>query len=526
MAGFLNVYTISLFVALAGALFGFDIASVSGVVGTDQYKNFFGNPLGTRQGIITGAMALGSLVGALLSSFVGDRFSRKRSIQAGTILWCIGATLQSASTGVPMLIAGRATAGLCIGLTSALVPIYQSEIAPRKIRGRIIVFQFLAITFGIMIQYFIQYGCSFLKSNASFRAPWAIQATPAAILFIGLFWFPYSPRWLASVDRWDEALRVLAFLRTANTDTNDPLVIAEYREIEDQIRSEREKGSNTFRELFSKKIRKRLFLSMAIQVWSQLAGMNVMMYYTVYLLQSAGIANPRFLASVNYIVNFIMTIPCLVWIDKWGRRPSLLVGSIFMALWFFLIGGLLKRYGQPNPVTNQPYTWIIVGNRAATGAILAFSYCAVGTFAVSWAPISWIYPTEVAPVRVRAKSVALATAANWAANFVLGFAVPPMMRSINWRMYFLFGGFNIAAFIHVLFTLPETKLRTLEEMDEIFEHGEPLWKTFVAKGDTDRLDQLAREIEIGMLDDHPLSISRNFSELFRNFQFPFADFHS
>ncbi|KAK9312486.1 hypothetical protein V1524DRAFT_479184 [Lipomyces starkeyi] len=469
----LNVYTISTFVALAGTLFGFDIASVSGVVGTDQYKKFYGNPLGTRQGGITGAMAAGSFVGALSSSYLGDNW--------------LGAVNET---------------GLCIGLTSSLVPIYQSEIAPRKIRGRIVVFQVFAITWGILIQYFIQYGCSFLDSEAAFRIPWAIQVIPAVILFIGLFWLPRCPRWLANVNRWDEALRVLVFLRSAKGDINDPLVLAEYKEIEEQIRCEREENANSFRELFSRKIRKRLLLSAAIQMWSQLSGMNVLIYYTVYVLQSAGIANARLASSYQYIINIVMTIPCLAWTDRWGRRPSLLVGAIFMSIWLFLIGGLLQHYGEPNPVLNEPYTWIIIGHTAASRTILACSYLAVGTFAVAWAPISWLYPTEVAPLRVRAKSVSLATAANWATNFALGFAVPPLLRAIKWRLFFLFGSFNIAAFIHVLLAMPETKQRTLEEMDEIFEHGDPLWKSFRDERDTDRLERLAREIEMGILKAH------------------------
>ncbi|KAK9320917.1 general substrate transporter [Lipomyces orientalis] len=499
MVRLLNVYTISTFVALAGLLFGFDISSISGVVGTDQYKDFFGNPLGTRQGGITSGMAVGSLVGALSSSFVGDKFSRKIAIQCGAIFWCIGAAIQSASNGVAMLIAGRIVSGVCIGLTSSLVPIYQSEIAPRKIRGRIIVFQTLAITVGIMIQYFIQYGCSFIDSEAAFRIPWAVQAIPAIFLIIGLFWLPRSPRWLASVNRWDEALQVLAYLRTGIGDINDPLVLAEYKEIEDQIRTEREENSNSYRELFSRKIRKRLFLSMALQMWSQLSGMNVLMYYIVYVLKSAGIANTTLASSILYIINMVMTIPCLIWTDQLGRRPSLLVGAVFMSIWFFIIGGLLLQYGEPNPVANEPYTWIINENPAVSRTILAVSYLAVATFAVAWGPISWIYPPEVAPLRVRAKSVALSTAANWATNFALGFAVPPLLRSLKWGMFFLFGFFNIAAFINVLVAVPETKQRTLEEMDEIFEHGKPLWKSFTGMGDTNRLDRLAREIEMGHL---------------------------
>ncbi|KAK9249628.1 hypothetical protein V1507DRAFT_483437 [Lipomyces tetrasporus] len=398
MVRLLIVYTISTFVVLAGVLFGFDISSISGVVGTDQYRNFFGDPLGTRQGGITSGMAAGSLVGALSSSF----------------LWCIGAATQSASNGVAMLIAGRIVSGVCIGLTSSLVPIYQSEIAPHKIRGRIIVFQTLAITAGIMIQYFIQYGCSFIDSEAAFRIPWAIQAILAIFLIIGLF----------CVDRWDEALQVLAYLRTGIGDINDPLVLAEYKEIEDQISTEREENSNSYRELFS-------------------------------------------------------------------RMPSLLVGAVFMSIWFFIIGGLLLQYGEPNPVANEPYTWIINENPAVCRTILAV----------------WIYPPEVAPLHIPAKSVVLATATNWVTNFALGFAVPPLLRSLKWGIFFLFGVFNLAAFIN-------TKLRTLEEMDEIFcssthdvyfngwngsPHCKPLWKSFTGMGDTNRLDRLAREIEVGLL---------------------------
>ncbi|KAK9481980.1 general substrate transporter [Lipomyces starkeyi] len=500
MVRLLNVYTISAFAALGGALFGFDISSMSGVIGTEQYQNYYGNPLGMRQGAITSAMAGGSLVGALSSSFLGDRLSRKVAIQIGAALWCIGATVQSASNGVVMLVIGRVLAGLCVGLTSSLVPIYQSEIAPRKIRGRIVSLQQFAITWGIMVQYFIEYGCSFLDSTASFRVPWAIQTVPAVVLFVGLFWFPRSPRWLASKDCWDEALRVLAFLRSANNDVNDPLVLAEYKEIEDQISQEREEESNSYRELFSRKIRKRVLLSMAVQMWSQLTGMNVMMYYIVHILESAGIGNSMLASSVQYIINMVMTIPSILWTDKWGRRPVLLIGAIVMGFWLFLIGGLLMHYGEPNPVLNQPYTWIVVGHPSATRAILASAYLAVATFALSWGPVSWMYPPEIVPLRIRAKSVALATASNWASNFALGFAVPPLLRSIQWRLFFIFGSFNMAAFIHVWFAAPETKQRTLEELDEVFEYGEPLWKSFLGGGrGSNKLDMLAKDIEMGVL---------------------------
>ncbi|KAK9327832.1 general substrate transporter [Lipomyces starkeyi] len=495
MVRLLNVYTISAVAALGGMLFGFDIASMSGVLGTDQYKEYYGNPLGARQGAITSALAAGSLVGALSSSFLGDWLSRKVSIQIGTVLWCIGASLQSASTGVPMLIIGRIIAGLCIGLTSSLVPIYQSEIAPRKIRGRVVALQHSALAWGIMIQYFIQYGCSFLDSQAVFRLPWAIQAVPAIILFTGLFWFPRSPRWLATKDRWDEVLRVLAFLRTPNCDINDPLVLAEYKEIEEQIHAEREEESASYRELFGKKMRKRLLLGMAIQAWSQLTGINLLLYFIVYILESAGISNILLFSSIQYILFALATIPSILWTDYWGRRLSLLIGSLSMAFWLYLIGGLFARFGEPAPSDNQAYTLIIVDHRAASHCIQASSYLAAASFAMFWGAVSWTYPTEIIPLRIRAKAVSLSTSTNWAINYALGFAVPPLLRVISWRLFVIFGSFNMAAFIHVWFKIPETKQVSLEEMDEVFEHGEPIWRSATNVHYIDRLDALARDIE-------------------------------
>ncbi|KAK9384438.1 hypothetical protein V1515DRAFT_618071 [Lipomyces mesembrius] len=458
MVRVLNVYTISAFVAIGVALIGFDISSMSGVLGTHQYQDFYRNPLGIRQGLITSAMAAGSFAGALSAGALGNRFSRKVTIQGGSVLWCIGSAVQSASNGVPMLIFGR-------------------------------------------------YGCSFMDSEASFRLPWAIQAIPAVILFVGLFWFPYSPRWLASKDRWEEVLCVLAYLRKSNNDINDPLVLAEYKEIEDQVRFEREVRAQPIRELFSPKMRKRVFLGMAVQTWSQLTGMNVMMYYIVYILQSAGITSVLLASAIQYVINVIMTIPAILWVDKYGRRPALLLGALSMALWLYLIGGLLMQYGQPNPVTNQLITWLIMDHPAVSGAILACSYLTVGSFAVTWAPVSWIYQTEVVPLRIRVRSVSLSTASNWAFNYMLALAVPPLLRSISWRLFFIFASLNVMAFIHIWFAAPETKQRTLEEIDEIFEHGEPFWKSFTGTKAPSRLEQLAKDIETGKLKIGPMAQS-------------------
>ncbi|KAI5795402.1 general substrate transporter [Peziza echinospora] len=496
-----NVYAICAFAAIGGGLFGFDISSMSGVLGTNAYKNYFHHPIGTQQGGITAAMPAGSLLGSLISSYLGDYFSRKVAIQIGAVIWIIGSIIQATSQNIGQLVAGRIIAGICVGITSSLVPVYQSEIAPKEIRGRIVSLQQWAITWGILIQYFVQYGCSFIGGGVNhphqnpnaFRIPWAVQAVPGLILVVGMIWFPKSPRWLASKDRWDEALSVLADVH-GKGNPNDPKVLAEFKEIEDSIRFEREVAINSYTALAQPKMLKRVFLGMSIQMWSQLCGMNVMMYYIVYVMQGAGVKDPLLTASIQYIINVVMTIPAIMWMDRWGRRPTLLLGSLGMMVWLFISGGVQGGYGQANPDKGGDVTWLMVNKESQAKAVVACSYLFVATFATSWGPVSWTYPAEIYPLQIRAKAVSLATATNWAWNCALAFAVPPLLRSINWKMYMIFAAFNGCAFVHMFFTAYETKGKTLEEMDEVFDGPFQPWHK-APKGS--RMDELAKDIEAG-----------------------------
>ncbi|KAF9954726.1 hypothetical protein BGZ72_004334 [Mortierella alpina] len=475
-----NVYFLGGFATMGGMLFGFDISSMSGVVGTARYQEYFKKPSSSLQGGIVASMAAGSFLGALLAGPLGDRISRKRTIMLAASIWIVGSVIQCASVNVGMLIVGRIVNGIAVGLASMIVPVYQSEIAPKNIRGRIVSLQQWAITWGILIQYFIQYGCSFIDSEAAFRVPWGIQVVPGLILLAGISVFPFSPRWLADQGRNAEALEVLANLR-ANGNQNDPVVLAEYKEIEDAITFDRTQAARSYKELFQKPYVRRVFLGMSLQSWSQLTGMNVAMYYIVFIFQGAGITGQNAnlqASSIQYVLNVVMTIPAILFIDKWGRRPVLLVGSTFMALWLFLIGGLMGKYGGPSKLdANQTTTWAIQGNDPASHAVIACSYLFVCSFAISWGPVSWTYPAEIYPLRIRSKAVSLSTASNWAFNFILAYAVPPALENIQYRTYFIFAVFCVAMTIHVFFMFPETKGRTLEEMDELFNSDFPAWKT-------------------------------------------------
>lgn len=218
----------------------------------------------------------GSFLGALISGPLSDMVGRKRSIQVGSVIWVIGSILVCASQNIGMLVVGRFINGISVGICSAQVPVYVSELAPPSKRGRVVGAQQWAITWGIMIMFYISYGCSYIDGVAAFRIPWGLQMIPAIFLFFGLFLLPESPRWLARKDRWEECHSVLTLVH-GKGDPNNHFVQVELQEIKDVCEFERANADVTFLELFKPNMINRTHIGMFTQIWSQLTGMNVMM---------------------------------------------------------------------------------------------------------------------------------------------------------------------------------------------------------------------------------------------------------
>jgi len=229
------------------------------------------------------------------------------------------------------------------------------------------------------------------------------------------------------------------------------------------------------------------------------------MYYITYIFTMAGLGNSVLLpSSIQYIINVIMTVPALLFVDRWGRRPTLLVGAFLMRVWLFVNAGLLATYGKvpyKGQFNNAAESISITG--APAKAVIACTYLFVASYAPTWGPVSWIYPPELYPLRVRGKAVALATSANWAFNFALAYFVPPAFANIRWKVYIVFGVFCAAMFLHVLFLFPETSQKPLEEVEYIFDDstpgsfkylGTPAWKTAVDKN-TGRLERGEMDLE-------------------------------
>ena len=212
-------------------------------------------------------------------------------------------------------------------------------------------------------------------------------------------------------------------------------------------------------------------------------------------------------SSIQYVINVVMTVPALLFVDRWGRRPTLLIGAALMMTWLFANGGILASYGTyaPDGVNGQVEASTIVTG-GASKALIACSYLFVASYAPTWGPVSWIYPPELYPLRVRGKAVALATSANWAINFALSYFVPPAFVQIQWRTYLIFGVFCFAMFWHVFFMFPETAGKTLEEVADMFNDpngiknvGTPAWKTHISTGRT-LLQEKGQTNDTGMSD--------------------------
>ncbi|CDO92003.1 unnamed protein product [Kluyveromyces dobzhanskii CBS 2104] len=477
-----NIYCIGMIACISGLMFGFDISSMSSMIGTDAYKDYFNRPDSLTQGGITASMAGGSFLGSVISPNFTDTFGRKVSLHICATLWIIGCILQSAAQNQGMLIAGRVIAGMGIGFGSSAAPVYCSEIAPPKIRGTISgLFQF-SVTVGIMVLFYVGYGCHFIESTAAFRITWGLQMVPGLILLVGVFFIPESPRWLANRDRWEEASKIVANV-VANGDVENEQVRFQLDEIKEQVMIDAAAKNFSYKDLFRKKTLPKTIVGVSAQMWQQLCGMNVMMYYIVYIFNMAGYTgNTNLVASsIQYVLNVIMTIPALFLIDKVGRRPVLLVGGIFMAIWLFSVAGILATYSEPAPggVGGDDTVTIQIPSDKSSAAkgVIASSYLFVCSFAPTWGIGIWIYCSEIFNNMERAKGSAVSAATNWAFNFALAMFVPSAFKNISWKTYIVFGVFSVALTIQTFFMFPETRGKTLEEIDQMWTDNIPAWKT-------------------------------------------------
>jgi len=449
------VIGLTLVATLGGLLFGYDTAVISGAEKSIQAFLIDSQGLSTFiHGATTSSALIGCIIGGALSGLLSSRFGRKKSLMIASFLFFISALGSGfpeflffpkgeASIGLLVMFNFyRVIGGIGVGLASAITPMYIGEIAPANIRGRLVSLNQFAIIFGMLVVYFVNWGIANGQTvewinTVGWRRMFLSEAIPAGIFGLLLFLVPETPRYLSLINKNEEALKILTKINGAQ----------KAREILGDIKNTLEHHSG---KLFSygKVV---IIVGILLSVFQQFVGINVALYYAPRIFESMGAGKDASMMQtvVMGLVNVLFTVLAILTVDKWGRKPLLIVGSIGMAIGMFAISGLafMKIIG--------------VGT-------LVFIIVYTASFMMSWGPICWVLISEIFPNKIRGRAVAIAVAVQWAANYFISSTYPSMMEYSGGLTYGFYGVMSVLSAIFVWKMVPETKGKTLEEMEAIW----------------------------------------------------------
>ncbi|KAI5777844.1 general substrate transporter [Geopyxis carbonaria] len=456
------------FAAFGGILFGYDSGYINGVLGMEYFKENFGGPVPkdvdpfgfnistSEKSLIVSILSAGTFFGALAGGNLADWIGRRLSIMIACVIFSVGVVLQVASTAIPLLVVGRVIAGLGVGLVSAIVIMYMSEIAPKAIRGAIVSGYQWAITVGLLLASCVNQGTKDRTDSSSYRIPIAIQFLWALILGIGLFFLPESPRWFVKKGRNEEALAALARLRGQPLDSDylkDELAEIQVN-YEYEMSISQANWSDCFKGLGPAGNFRRVLIGVFLQMFQQWTGINFIFYYGTTFFQTTGVSDPFLISLITNLVN-VITTPLAFWgMERLGRRKLLIGGAALMLICEFIVAavGTAKE-----------------GSKTASTVLIVFVCIYIFGFATTWGPGAWVVIGEIFPLPIRAKGVALSTASNWLWNFVIGYITPYMVDpgegDLGAKVFFVWGTTCAVCLIFAYFFVPETKGLSLEQVD-------------------------------------------------------------
>jgi len=470
--------TVGFFVAFGGVLFGYDTGTIAGILAMDYWKNLFstgykdssGNPdvSPSESSAIVSILSAGTFFGALASPFFADYIGRRLALIASTFVFILGVILQTAATALPLFLAGRFFAGFGVGLISALIPLYQSETAPKWIRGAIVGAYQFAITVGLLLAAVIDNATHLRNDTGSYRIPIAVQFAWAIVLIAGMIVLPETPRFYIKRGKVDKAAESLGRLRRLAPD--HPAIQNELREIKANHDFEMSLGKASYLDCFRGGMLKRQLTGMGVQALQQLTGINFIFYYGTQYFRNSGFSEPFVITMITSGINVGSTIPGLYAIDKWGRRPLLFWGAVGMC-----VSQLIVAVLGTTTTTQDADGNVIVLNLPAQKAAIAFVCIYIFFFASTWGPLAWVVTGELFPLKHRARGLSMTTATNWLLNWAIAYATPylvnygPGYANLQSKIFFIWFGCCFLCIAFVYFFIYETKNLTLEEVDELYQ---------------------------------------------------------
>lgn len=433
------VYVMTLVAAIGGLLFGFDTGVISGVI-LFVKTQFQLTPM--TEGLVVSAVLFGAFFSAALSGRFSDIFGRRKLLIITAILFVIGTIVASLAPDAIWLIIGRVIVGLAIGISSFTAPLYISEVSPPQHRGMLVSFNQLFITIGIVLSYLVDFA---FANDALWRWMLGAGVVPAFILLIGMICLPESPRWLLSKGFTDEARKVLQKI-LASQDVNK-----EFNEIADSLQHQQ----GGWKMLFQRWLTPAIIIGFGLAFFQQVAGINTIIYYAPTIFQMAGFqsATSAILATTGVgVLNVLFTIIALPLIDKWGRRPLLILGTIGMILSLAALGWAFSVASQSTMLK-----WI------ALGSVMLYIPC----FAASLGPIVWLMIAEIFPLKVRGLAASLSASVNWGTNMLVALTFLVLIQVLGAHgTFWLYSLMCVVCLIFIYFFVPETKGVTLEQIEE------------------------------------------------------------
>lgn len=431
------VLRLAIIAALGGFLFGYDTGVISGAlpyITQDLHAGTF------AQQAFVGSLLVGAVLGAALSGFSADALSRRRTKIVSGSVYVLGALGSAAAQTSGELIAARFVLGIAVGAASFVSPMYISELAPKRIRGGVTSFNQLMVVSGIFVAYVVNWALKGVPGDWHWML--GLGAVPGLALAVGMYFQPYSPRWLVEQGRRDEARDVL---RRARSDADD--VEEELDEIEEDAREE-----GGLRELFSPGVRAMVGLGLVLAVAQQLIGVNTVIYYAPTILKFTGISTGSAITealSVG-ITNLVFTIVAILLLDRIGRRPLLIVGTIGCIVTLAVLGTFFASGTLQND-----FSWL------ALVCLIAY----IASYAIGLGPVFWLMISEIFPLRVKSAAMSVSTVGNWTSNFLVSSFFLSLTGAITKEgTFWLYGAFGVLALLFFVFRLPETKDRSLEEI--------------------------------------------------------------